>query len=121
MPLQGTDIPGLRVLTSGPAVAVPSDLLASHAMSELLSRLLDEADVVLLDAPPVTVATDAAELATQVDGVLLIVAAGQTKRDDAQHAKEVLAQVGARVVGVALVNVAPDADSRKYLATAAAA
>lgn len=121
LPLQGTDIPGLRVLTSGPAVAVPSDLLASHAMSELLSRLLDEADVVLLDAPPVTVATDAAELATQVDGVLLIVAAGQTKRDDAQHAKEVLAQVGARVVGVALVNVAPDADSRKYLATAAAA
>ena len=120
LPLQGTDIPGLRVLTSGPAVAVPSDLLASHAMSELLSRLLDEADVVLLDAPPVTVATDAAELATQVDGVLLIVAAGQTKRDDAQHAKEVLAQVGARVVGVALVNVAPDADSRKYLATAAA-
>ncbi len=115
LPLQDTEIPGLRVLTSGPAVAVPSDLLASHAMSKLLSRLLDEADVVLLDAPPVTVATDAAELATQVDGVLLIVAAGQTKRDDAQHAKEMLAQVGARVVGVALVNVAPDADTGKYL------
>lgn len=117
VPLQATEVPGLRVLTSGPAVTVPSDLLASRAMRELLARLLDEADVILLDAPPVTLATDAAELATQVDGVLLTVTAGQTKRDDAQRAKELLAQVGARVVGVTLVNVAPDAALRKYLTT----
>ncbi len=63
-----------------------------------------------------TVATDAAELAVQVHGVLLIVTAGVTKRDDAQRAKELLAQVGGRIVGVALVNVAAEAAVRDYLA-----
>lgn len=118
LPLQATTVPGLRLLTSGPAVAVPADLLASPGMGSLLGRLSEEADLVLLDAPPVTLATDAAELATQVSGVLLTVAAGHTRRGDAQHARELLAQVGARVVGVALVNVAADVEQRKYLAAA---
>ena len=56
-------------------------------------------------------------LVIQVDGVLLTVAAGHTKRDDAQPAKEPLERVGARLVGAALVNVAADAELRKYLAT----
>lgn len=117
LPLQATPVPGLRVLTSGPTVTVPADLLASPDMGRLLARLSDEADLVLLDAPPVTLATDAAELAAQVSGVLLTVAAGHTKRDDAQQAKALLAQVGARVVGAALVNAASDARQRRYLAT----
>lgn len=116
LPLQTTEVPGLLVLSAGPRVDAPADLLASPAMGRLVKRLADEADVVLFDAPPVTVATDAAELATQVDGVLLTVAAGTTKRDEAQRAKELLAQVGARVVGAALVNVAAEAAVRNYLA-----
>jgi capsular exopolysaccharide synthesis family protein len=118
LPLQTTDVTNLRVLTAGPAVEGPSDLIASPAMGRLIARLRDEAEVILFDAPPVTLATDAAELASQVDGVLLTVAAGHTKRDDAQRAKELLAKVGARLVGAALVNVVADAELRKYLATA---
>jgi non-specific protein-tyrosine kinase len=114
--LQATEVPGLQVLTAGPRIDVPSDLLASPAMGRLVKRLAGEADVVLFDAPPVTVATDAAELAAQVDGVLLTVAAGVTKRDEAERAKELLGQVGARVVGAALVNVAGEAAVRDYLA-----
>lgn len=116
LPLQITEVENLFLLASGPNVDVPSDLLASPAMGRLVRRLGNEADVVLFDAPPVTVATDAAELAVQVDGVLLTVTAGVTKRDDAQRAKELLAQVGARVVGVALVNAAAEAAVRDYLA-----
>ncbi len=116
LPLQTTEVPGLLVLPAGPRVEVPSDVLASPAMGRLVRRLAEEADVVLFDAPPVTVATDAAELATQVDGVLLTVVAGTTKREEAQRAKELLAQVGARVVGAALVNVAGEAAVRDYLA-----
>lgn len=116
LPLQATEVHGLWVLPAGPRVDVPSDLLASPAMARLVERLAAEADVVLFDAPPVIVATDAAELATQVDGVLLIVAAGVTKREEAQRARDLLAQVGARVVGVALVNVATEAAMRDYLA-----
>ena len=106
MPVQATEIAGLQVLTSGPGVAVPSDVLASPAMAELIARLRREADVVLFVAPPVTEATDAVELATQVDGVLLTLRAGHTQRDQAQRAKEQLEKVGARVLGAALVDVA---------------
>ena len=116
LPLQETGVPGLRLLSSGPVVAVPSDLIASPAMAALIGRLRDDADLVLFDAPPVVLATDAAELATQVDGVLLTVSAGRTKRDDAQRARDLLAKVGARVLGAALVNAPTDARQREYLA-----
>jgi capsular exopolysaccharide synthesis family protein len=116
LPLQPTDIPDLHVLTSGPAVIVPSDTIASPAMAKLISRLRQEADTVLVDSPPVVLATDAAELATQVDGVLLTVSAGRTKRDDAQRAVQLLKSVGARLVGTALVNLPVDAEQRRYLA-----
>lgn len=116
LPLQATEVENLFLLASGPNVDVPSDLLASSAMGRLVQRLGGEADVVLFDAPPVTMATDAAELAAQVDGVLLTVTAGVTKREDAQRAKELLAQVGARLLGAALVNATAEAAVRDYLA-----
>jgi capsular exopolysaccharide synthesis family protein len=118
LPLQPTEVSNLRVLTSGPAVLVPSDSVASPAMAELIARLRQEAEMVLFDAPPVVLATDAAELATQVDGVLLTVSAGRTKRDDAQRAVHLLQRVGARLVGTALVNLPVDADQRRYLTAA---
>jgi Mrp family chromosome partitioning ATPase len=75
-------------------------------MTDLLARLVAEADIVLLDAPPVTVATEALELATRVDGVLLTVRGGHPRRGDAQRAAAELAQVGARVLGAVLINAA---------------
>jgi non-specific protein-tyrosine kinase len=118
LPLQSTEVPGLRVLASGPSLPISSDLIASPAMADLIARLRNEADVVLFDAPPVTLATDAAELATKVDGVLLTVSASHTRRDDARQAKELLERAGARLIGAALINVAADAALRKYLAMA---
>ncbi len=116
LPLQATDLPCLRVLTSGPAVEAPADMVGSTAMTALIARLREESDLVIFDAPPVGMATDAAELASQVDAVLLTVSAGQTKRADAQEAKQLLEKVGAHLVGVTLVNVPLDAKLRKYLA-----
>ncbi len=104
LPLQDTGVEGLRVLSSGPAVELPSELLASPAMGEMVGRFRDAADIVLFDAPPVVTATDAAELAGAMDGVLLVVAAGRTKRDQAEQAMQLLNRVGARVVGATLIN-----------------
>lgn len=108
LPLQTTAVPNLRVLPGGPAVEVPADLLASPAMAELIARLRAEADIILFDAPPVTTATDAVELATRVDGVLLTVRAGHTRRGEAQRAKDQLDRVGARLLGVVMVDVAEE-------------
>ncbi len=68
----------------------------------------------LLDAPPVVAVSDASVLATKVDGVLLVLKAGQTKRDYARRAKETLEKVNAHVIGAVLNNVAADAVLQGY-------
>jgi len=107
-PLQGTMVPNLRVLASGPLPPNPSELLASERMAKIIARLAQEADFVLFDSPPVAVVSDAAALATRVDGVLLVIDAGRTRRDAARQAKEALERVGARLLGVVLNNVKPE-------------
>lgn len=111
LPLQATSVPNLRVMTSGPLPPNPADLLASARMKALLELVSADADLVLLDAPPVITVTDAALLAAKVDGVLLVVSAGHTKRDHAQRAKDLLAKVNARLVGAVLTNAAVDASA----------
>jgi non-specific protein-tyrosine kinase len=100
--LQTTAIPGLRVLTAGPLPPNPAELLGSHRMAELLEVLKAEADAVLLDSPPVTALSDTAILSTQVDGVLLVVDAGATRKETARRAVEALTRVKAHIVGVLL-------------------
>jgi non-specific protein-tyrosine kinase len=113
-PLQETSIKGLRLLASGALPPRPSDLLGSQRMATMIERLLQEADIVLFDAPPVMSATDAAVLATQVDGVLLVVSAGETKREQAQNAIERLQKVNANILGSVLNNVALDMNLASY-------
>jgi non-specific protein-tyrosine kinase len=108
LPLQDTEVDNLRAMTSGPLPPNPADLLASKRMDVLLAQLLEQADLVLLDAPPVTAATDAALLSTKVDGVLVVVRAGHTKREHAERAKDLLEKVNANVVGAVLTNAAVD-------------
>lgn len=103
------DVAGLRVLTSGPLPASPTTVLASKRMGEIVDELAGQADLLLMDAPPVLAVSDASVLASQADGVLLVVNAGQTKRESARRAKEALEKVHAHIVGVVLTNVAADA------------
>jgi capsular exopolysaccharide synthesis family protein len=103
-PLQETAVAGLRVLPSGPLPPRPADLLGSKRMLQVIDTLCSEADVVLFDAPPVMAVTDAAVLATRLDGVLLVVSAGETKREHAANALERLRKINANVVGAVLNN-----------------
>lgn len=104
IPLQESGVNGLRVLAAGPLPDIPADLIASPAVETLIATLREQADIVLFDAPPVVTVTDAAVLASKVDGVLLVINAGRTRREYAQRAKALLAQVHARVVGAVLTN-----------------
>jgi len=113
-PLQETGVPGLRLLASGPLPPSPSDLLGSQRMDRVLATLREHADVVLLDAPPVLAVSDAVILATKVDGVLLVVSAGQTRRESVQVAKTKLEKVNANLVGAVLTNVPLDASLQRY-------
>lgn len=100
--LQETKVEGLRVLTSGPLPPNPAELLGSARMRELVQALSAQADIVLFDSPPVTALADAAILGSQMDGVLLVISAGQTRREMARRTMAALERVRARVVGAVL-------------------
>jgi non-specific protein-tyrosine kinase len=103
-PLQETGVPGLSLLSSGPLPPRPADILGSRRMEAAIERLRSAADIVLFDTPPVVAVTDAAVLATKVDGVLLVFQAGRTSRERARRARQILEKVKANIVGVVLNN-----------------
>jgi capsular exopolysaccharide synthesis family protein len=106
-------IPGLYLLGSGPTPPNPSELLSDPRCKALLDQLSARADMVLIDSPPVLPVTDAAVLATQVDGVVLVTSAGVSSRKDVSRAIEVLGRVSAPLVGV-ILNKASEGDSYTY-------
>jgi Mrp family chromosome partitioning ATPase len=69
---------------------------------------------VLIDAPPVLAVTDAALWASRVDGVVLLLNAGSTRREEAQRAKAVLEKVNARILGAVLLNADRDVVGAGY-------
>jgi len=115
-PFRDVGVAGLRVLTSGPLPPNPAELLASRRMDDILRFLTEQADLVLFDVPPVIAVTDAAILASKVDGTLLLIGAGSTRREHAQRAKEVLERVNARLVGAVLMGVPFDESLHRYYA-----
>lgn len=103
-PLVATQVENLQLLPAGELPPTPADVLGSQRMSEVISVLKARANYILFDAPPVLAATDAALLGSRLDGVLLVVRAGRTRRDEAARAKQALERVHVRVVGAVLSN-----------------
>jgi len=112
--LAATSVEGLQFLAAGTQVPNPADLLSSRRMEAAIAALKAQADVVLFDAPPVLAVTDAALLASKLDGVLLVVSAGQTRREHAQRAKELLDKIHVRIVGTVLTNATVDRSVSTY-------
>jgi non-specific protein-tyrosine kinase len=73
-------------------------------MDEIIGVLKARADYILFDSPPVLAATDAALLGIKLDGVLLTIRAGDTRRDHTAQARQALERVHVRVVGAVLTN-----------------
>ncbi len=103
--VQEGEVEGLSLLPAGELPPNPAELLGSQRMGELLEHLSAEADVVLVDSPPVLPVADTVVLGAQVDGVILVIDVGQTRRGFAQQAVENLRQVDANVIGVVLNRV----------------
>lgn len=116
-PFQEGPVPNLRLLPSGHLPPNPADLLGSRRMGQVIDALLKQSDLILFDAPPVIAVTDAAVLASKVDGVLLVVNEGKTKREHAKKAKTLLEKVNARLIGVVLNNAQLDTSLQPYYAS----
>ncbi len=92
---------GLSVLTAGSTPPNPGELLNSRKFRNLVSELTERADVVIFDSPPILVAADSAILASQMDGTILVVETGVTKKTNARRALQLLRQARATVLGAA--------------------
>lgn len=100
--IQDTSVPGLRLMTSSAIPPNPAELLGSQRQADLLAALQDEADIVVVDSPPVLTVTDALIMASRMSGVLLVVEAGATRRAGLLKAMDALMHADGRVLGVTL-------------------
>jgi capsular exopolysaccharide synthesis family protein len=108
------DAGGLSVVTSGPVPPNPSELLESPRMQSLVAVARDSFEYVLLDSPPVLPITDAAILSSQVDGVVMVLRAGQTRVDHAREAQQTLEKARGKLIGAVLNLVRYEGDSYRY-------
>lgn len=92
----------------------PAAFLSSSLVADLLDELRTQADLTILDAPPVLPVADALSVASHADGVILVVRAGETKRDDLESAVESITRSGGRLLGVVLNRVKGKNSSYAY-------
>jgi capsular exopolysaccharide synthesis family protein len=95
-----TEVPNLDVITSGFIPPNPSEMLSSKRFDELILDLKENYDFILFDSPPVIAVTDALILAKKVDMLLLIVRIGLTEKGIVKRARELLANVNAKIDGI---------------------
>lgn len=110
-----TNIPGAYMVPVGREVSNPLPLLNSPRFARLMDHLAGQTDYVLVDAPPVGVVIDAAEIAKNCDGALIVVNYNAVRRQELIDVKEQLEQTGCPILGTVLNMVEYDNYlNRKY-------
>jgi capsular exopolysaccharide synthesis family protein len=112
--IQRTDTEGLSLLPCGPGVSNPSEILNSPRFAKLLECLAEAYDRVIIDAPPVTVVTDAQILGARCDITMLVLRAGRSTKKLGQRAIGDLQRVGAHLLGTVVNDVARSGDRYGY-------
>lgn len=92
----------LDCITAGQIPPNPAELLSSREMELLLEELAEKYDYIFIDTPPVTVVTEAAAMAKNADGVILIVRQNHTISESVERARDNLALANAKILGYVL-------------------
>jgi capsular exopolysaccharide synthesis family protein len=93
---------GLYLLSTGPLVSDPTELLGTNRTAQLLQALAVEAEIVLIDTPPVLLVADTLVIGRMVAGALLVVEARRTPAAVVNQAKDSLTRNQTRLLGVVL-------------------
>lgn len=96
------DYPGVHVLVAGPTPPLPSELLGSKHMEDLLAELRLRYDFIFIDTPPVMTVTDASVMSRLADATILVVRYGEARRHVIMRSIELLQRSGANLLGVVL-------------------
>jgi succinoglycan biosynthesis transport protein ExoP len=111
------DLPGLKVITSGPIPPNPAELLSSNEMRNLIQYLRGRFKHVIIDSPPAISFTDATILSTIVDGVVLVAMSGKSSVHLMRRFKQRLGTIGARIYGVVLNGIKSGSIEYEYYGT----
>ena len=109
-----TEVPGLSLLSSGPACPSPAETLQSNSFNSLLEQLSTDYDRIVIDSPPIGPVTDAVILSTRVDASIMVIRAMNTTRDTAMHARRALEDVHANLIGAVLNAADPNRADYPY-------
>jgi tyrosine-protein kinase Etk/Wzc len=102
--IQRQVLKNLDIIVSGVVTQNPSEILGSKRMAEFIRLMKEKYEIILFDTPPLLAVTDAAVLATQTDGVLIVASAGATKSNALEPVTEYLQNIGVKMLGVVLNN-----------------
>jgi capsular exopolysaccharide synthesis family protein len=112
--VQQSKIENLEVITVGPEVPNPDELLSSPRLKELLDEARQTYDVILLDSSPLLAAVDPAIVGAVVDGVVLVARSETLRRRDVVHVLELLKIVGASILGMLINGISREVRSHGY-------
>ena len=101
--VQRSKIEDLEVITTGPEVSNPAELLSGPRLAELLDEARQAYDVIVIDSPPLLAVADPAIVGAVVDGVILVAQPKTLQRRDVEHALELLRSLGTSILGM-LIN-----------------
>ena len=110
--IRETDVEDLYVIPAGDVPPNPSELLINNKMNKLISDLKEQFDIVIFDAPPTLLVTDATILARMVDTSMIVAAHQETKMDNLNKVQRAIKNVGGNIAGV-VINKIP-ISAKKY-------
>ena len=112
-----TTAPFIEVVPAGVIPPNPTELLAGNSLPQVLDEAKSHADIVLVDSAPLVPVGDAIPIANAVDGVLLVVKLGESRRDELRKALKLLGTLRSKVIGVVITNAERPSDKYDYYAT----
>ena len=95
----------LTIVPAGRVSPNPSEMLGSRAMGTFLEEMKNHFDYIVMDTPPLGAVTDAQVLSTKVDGTILVVKAGATKKDVVINSVNLIKKVNGNLIGTVLNGV----------------
>lgn len=110
--IQETGVDNLYLIAAGNIPPNPSELLIAPQMVELLDRLKEVCDIIIIDGTPAQLVTDALILARLVDSTVVVAASNQTKREDLKRCVTNIQNVGGKIAGI-VMNKMP-INAKKY-------
>lgn len=112
--IYSTNVNNLNMIISGPVPPNPAELLGGTKFSDMLEKVKEDYDMVIIDTPPIGRVIDAAIIASQADGVLFLISQGSISYKYAQKQIEQLKKSGSKILGAVINKVEPNGEYRKY-------